>query len=59
MPNDTLSLGYQFSDTDIQHSGVGGFNLVSTGIHNHGTDQTIQLSNALVLGANALNETRF
>ena len=58
-PNDTLSLRYQFSDADIQHSGVGGFNLVSTGIHNHGTDQTVQLSNALVLGANALNETRF
>lgn len=57
--NDTLSLRYQFSDADIQHSGVGGFNLVSTGIHNHGTDQTIQLSNALILGANALNETRF
>ncbi len=58
-PNDTLSLRYQFSDADIQHSGVGGFNLVSTGVHNHGTDQTIQLSNALVLGTNALNETRF
>ncbi len=57
--NDTLSVRYQISDADIQHSGVGGFNLVSTGIHNHGTDQTIQLSNALVLGTNALNETRF
>ena len=48
-PNDTLSARYQFSDADIEHSGVGGFNLVSTGIHNHGTDQTVQLSNALVL----------
>jgi hypothetical protein len=57
--NDTLSVRYQLSDADIQHSGVGGFNLVSTGIHNHGTDQMIQLSNALVLGTNALNETRF
>lgn len=58
-PNDTLSARYQFSDADIQHSGIGGFNLVSTGIHNHGTDQTVQLSNALVLGVHALNETRF
>ena len=58
-PTDTLSARYQFSDADIRHSGVGGFNLVSTGIHNHGTDQTAQLSNTLVLGANALNETRF
>ena len=58
-PNDTLSGRYQFSDADIEHSGVGGFNLVSTGIHNHGTDQTVQLANALVLGTNLLNETRF
>ena len=58
-PHDTLSVRYQISDADIQHSGVGGFNLVSTAIHNHGTDQTVQLSNTLVLGANALNETRF
>ena len=57
--DDTVSLRYQFSDADIQHSGVGGFNLISTGIHNHGIDQTVQLSNALVLGPNALNETRF
>lgn len=54
--NDTFSVRYQFSDADIQHSGVGGFNLASTGIHNHGTDQTVQLSK---LGANALNETKF
>jgi hypothetical protein len=58
-PNDTLSGRYQFSDADIEHSGVGGFSLVSTGIHNHGTDQTVQLSNSLVLGTNLLNETRF
>ncbi len=58
-PNDTLSGRYQFSDGDIEHSGVGGFSLVSTGIHNHGTDQTVQLANRLVLGTNLLNETRF
>ena len=58
-PNDTLSGRYEFSDADIRHSGVGGFNLVSTGIHNSGTDQTAQISNALVIGTNVLNETRF
>ena len=58
-PNDTLSGRYEFSDADIQHSGVGGFNLVSTGIHNYGTDETAQIANTLVLGANMLNETRF
>jgi hypothetical protein len=57
-PNDTVSLRYEISDADIRHSGIGSFNLDSTGVHNHGTDQTIQLSNVLTLGANALNETR-
>ena len=58
-PADTLSIRYAFSTADIQHSGVGGFNLVSTGIHNNGDDQTAQIANTIVLGANALNETRF
>jgi Carboxypeptidase regulatory-like domain len=58
-PTDTLSVRYAFSTADIQHSGVGGFDLVSTGIHNHGNDQTVQIANTKVLGASALNETRF
>jgi hypothetical protein len=58
-PADTLSIRYAFSTPDIQHSGVDGFNLVSTGIHNNGDDQTLQIANTIVLGANALNETRF
>jgi len=58
-PTDTLSVRYAFSRADIQHSGVGGFNLVSTGIHNYGNDQTVQIANTKVLGASALNETRF
>ncbi len=57
-PNDTISLRYEIADADIRHSGVGGFNLDTTGVHNHGTDQTVQFSNVLTLGANALNETR-
>lgn len=56
---DTLSVRYAYSTADIEHSGVGGFNLVSTGIHTHGDDQTAQIANTLVLGASAINETRF
>jgi hypothetical protein len=56
---DTLSVRYRFSTADIQDAGVGGFNLVSTGTHNHSHDQTVQISNTKVLGANAVNETRF
>ena len=58
-PTDTLSARYAFSRADIQHSGVGGFNLVPTGIHNHGNDQTAQIANTKVLSASAINETRF
>ena len=58
-PSDTFSMRYAFSDADIRHSGVGGFNLASTGIHNSGTDQTAQLVNTLVISPSLLNETRF
>ncbi|MGH9772837.1 MAG: beta-sandwich domain-containing protein, partial [Candidatus Acidiferrales bacterium] len=58
-PNDSLSVRYAFSTADIQHAGVGGFNRVSTGFHNHGNVQNIQISNTRVLGSNAINETRF
>lgn len=58
-PTDTVSLRYQFADADIRHSGVGGFDLTSMGVHNHGTDQSFQFSNVLALGTHALNETRF
>ena len=58
-PKDTVSLRYQIANADIQHSGVGAFNLDTTGVHNQGTDQSVQLSNALSMGENAVNETRF
>lgn len=57
--SDTLSVRYAFSEADIQHSGVGGFNLVSTGFHNNGDDQTIQLANTMVINSNVVNESRF
>ena len=58
-PTDTFSVRYQFARADIRHSGIGGFNLDSTGIHNSGTDQTAQLANTIVLSPSMLNETRF
>jgi hypothetical protein len=56
---DTLSLRYSFENADIQHSGVGGFSLVSTGFHNHGRDNTLQLANTKIFGSSVVNETRF
>ncbi len=58
-PADTFSARYSFSRADIRHSGVGAFNLPSTGIHNYGTDQNAQLANTFVLSPATLNETRF
>ncbi|MFP5277783.1 MAG: carboxypeptidase regulatory-like domain-containing protein [Acidobacteriota bacterium] len=56
---DTVSLRYMIADANIRHSGIGAFNLDTTGVHNRGTDQSVQVSNALTLGENAVNETRF
>jgi hypothetical protein len=58
-PSDTLSLRYVFQTVDIQHSGVGSFNLVSTGFHNQGEGNTLQIANAKVLSPHLINQTRF
>ena len=58
-PTDTLSVRYVFQTADIQHSGVGSFNLVSTGFHNEGQGNTLQVSNTKVLGPTLVNQTRF
>jgi hypothetical protein len=58
-PSDTLSVRYAFQKVDIQHSGVGSFNLVSTGFHNEGEGNTLQIANTKVLGLHIVNQTRF
>ena len=58
-PTDTLSVRYVFQTVDIQHSGVGSFNLVSTGFHNEGQGNTLQVSNTKVLSPTIINQTRF
>jgi Carboxypeptidase regulatory-like domain len=56
---DTITVRYSVQNVDIQHTGIGGFNLVSTGFHNHGLDNTVQFANTKIFGANAVHETRF
>ena len=58
-PSDTLSVRYVFQTLDIQHSGLGSFNLASTGFHNEGQGNTLQIANTKVLGSSAINQTRF
>jgi hypothetical protein len=57
--NNTLSVRYRVTDADIPNSGLGGFNLVETAYHAHSLSQTTQVVETAVLGATAVNETRF
>jgi Carboxypeptidase regulatory-like domain len=56
--NNTLTLRYGFIRGDIQGAGIGGFNLTSSGYHNHYIIQTGQFIETSVHGA-TVNETRF
>src|SRR5262249_14846218 len=54
-----LTLRYVYQRSDVRDAGLGGFNLVSRGYRVLGDNQTIQLTETAVLGANVINETRF
>jgi Carboxypeptidase regulatory-like domain len=56
--NNTVTLRYGFIRGDIQGAGIGGFNLTSSGYHNHYVIQTAQFIETSVHGA-TVNETRF
>jgi len=57
--NDSISVRYVFQMVDIQHSGVGGFNLVQTGFHNEGQGNTLQIANTQFCGGTIIHQTRF
>jgi hypothetical protein len=57
--SNTLSVRYQLTRADISDSGIGSLNLVSRGEHAHSLSQTLQAAETAVLGAKAVNETRF
>jgi hypothetical protein len=57
--NHTLTLRYTFNREDIQDAGIGGFNLTSRGYYSINQSQTVQITETAVLGASAVNETRF
>src|SRR6202163_1545926 len=56
--NNTLSVAYDFTHSDIRDAGIGAFNLISQSYHVKYTDQTVQLTETAVIGKN-VNETRF
>lgn len=58
-PNNTLSVRYHYSRSDIQDSGIGSFNLISRGFEALNTHQTVQLTDTQVIGGTTINEARF
>src|SRR5205085_12447692 len=58
-PNNTLSVRYHYSRSDIQDSGIGSFNLISRGFESLNTHQTVQLTDTQVIGGTIINEARF
>ncbi len=57
--NHTLTVRYTYGRDDVRNAGVGGLSLVSRGYHNVAPSQTVQVTETSVMGAGAINETRF
>jgi len=56
--NNTLTVAYDFTHSDIRDAGIGAFDLISRGYRVQYTDQTVQMTETIVSGRN-VNETRF
>ncbi len=57
--NNTVSVRYRVTQSDIPDSGLGGFNLVESAYRAQSLAQTTQIIETAVLNQNAINETRF
>ena len=57
--NNTLTMRYGFTRNDVQDQGIGNFNLPSRGYFTLDQDQTVQVTDTVVLGPSTVNETRF
>jgi len=55
----TLVVRYQNTSIGLDNSGVGGYNLTSTGYNVHEGENTLQLTETAVLSPTTINETRF
>jgi len=58
-PNNSLTARYQFYRDTQQNAGVGGTVLPEAGYDTSSTEHTVQITDTQILGAKALNETRF
>jgi hypothetical protein len=57
--NNTLTIRYAYGRDDVHDAGVGSFNLPPQGYRDDSRSQTVQVVETAVLGARAINETRF
>jgi len=57
--NHTLMARYSYAETSRVNEGVGQFSLPSQAYNVDNSEQTVQLTETAVLGAKAINETRF
>jgi len=55
--NNSLTIRYAWTHSDIQDAGIGGFDLLSRGYHFENINQTLQVIETAILGT-AVNETR-
>jgi hypothetical protein len=58
-PSNTLTARYQYYRDTQQNAGIGALVLPEAGYDNASTEHTVQISDSQVLGAKAVNETRF
>jgi Carboxypeptidase regulatory-like domain len=57
--NNTLTMRYQFWRETEENDGIGQFALQSQGYNSQDTEHTFQISDTQIIGAKAVNETRF
>ena len=57
--NNTVTARYQFTDNSEKNNGIGQLTLPSLAFNQNTTEQSIQISDSLVLSPRAVNETRF
>ena len=58
-PTNTLTVRYQYFRDNETNQGIGGLSLPSQGYNALSTEQTLQVSDTQIFGANIVNETHF
>jgi hypothetical protein len=57
--NNTLVMRYSFQEAKQTNAGIGNYNLESTGYNSTNTENRVQVTETMVIGAKVVNETRF